>query len=485
MHLRRKIQILVLATLFLAFAVAGTIIVLAARNHLLDGIDDRITETAEALVNVGQELGPTGLADAVSDVGEAARRTEAMIILEGDESLALALPSGTRAAGDPLPDLDAWTVAGLQAEAGTPFTVDSADGSITYRAVGEPLGPGVVVVATPLTDVEDTLRSLVLLMVVVTTGVLIVVGLVTVVLSRRAVRPMNDMIAAADAIGAGNLAGRIPTTDDVPETRQLGEALNNMLHQLEESLAARESSDERLRQFVADASHELRTPLTSIRGYAELYLTGVATDDEAVGKAMQRIRSEAVRTGDLVNDLILLARVDQGRALASAPVDLSRIVDDSVTDLRAVQPDRPIEVDIRSGVVVDGDEPSLRQVVANVLDNARVHAGDSPMQVRLSTGDEAILLSVADEGPGMDPEQVESVFDRFWRAEDSRSRRRGGSGLGLSIVDSVVRSHGGTVTVRSEVGRGTTFEVRMPARENPSEQVGMTADDTGGGAAPC
>ncbi|TMK62137.1 MAG: HAMP domain-containing histidine kinase, partial [Actinobacteria bacterium] len=230
----------------------------------------------------------------------------------------------------------------------------------------------------------------------------------------------------------------------------------------------------RLRRFVADASHELRTPLTSIRGYAELFRRGADSRPEDLAKSMQRIEAEAARMGVLVDDLLLLARLDQGRPLEREPLDLARIVEDAVDSARAVEPDRPIDLEVRGPASVLGDAGRMRQTVDNLLDNARVHTpASSPVRVTVGPDGEAVLLTVADEGPGLPSEVVDRAFERFYRGDPSRSRSMGGAGLGLSIVAAIVEAHGGTVTVRSEEGAGATFEVRLPASGDPApEQEG-------------
>jgi two-component system OmpR family sensor kinase len=237
-----------------------------------------------------------------------------------------------------------------------------------------------------------------------------------------------------------------------------------MLVQIEAAFEERRASEDRLRRFVADASHELRTPLTSIRGYAELFRRGADSRPEDLAKSMQRIEAEAARMGVLVDDLLLLARLDQGRPLEREQVDLARIVEEAVASARAVEPDRPIDLKVAGPTSVAGDEGRLRQAVDNLLDNARVHTpASSRVRVMLGSDDTSgVLLTVADEGPGLPAELATRAFERFYRGDQSRSRLMGGAGLGLSIVAAIVEAHGGTVTVRSEEGDGATFEVRLP-----------------------
>jgi two-component system OmpR family sensor kinase len=235
-----------------------------------------------------------------------------------------------------------------------------------------------------------------------------------------------------------------------------------MLSEIERSFDERRESEERLRRFIADASHELRTPLTSIRGYAELWRQGGLRDDADLAEAMRRTEQEGARMGVLVDDMLLLARLDAGRPLALAPVDLATLAADAVADARAVEPDRPIDLDSPGPLIVRGDEGRLRQVLANVLTNARDHtAPATPVRVRLGVRDDYAFVEVEDDGPGLGAEP-QRVFERFYRADPARSRAHGGSGLGLSIVASVVDAHGGRVVAESSPSGGARVRVELP-----------------------
>ena len=236
-----------------------------------------------------------------------------------------------------------------------------------------------------------------------------------------------------------------------------------MLDRIDESFAAQRASEVRLRRFAADASHELRTPLTSIRGYAELYRRG-GDDEEQVARSMSRIEEEAARMGNLVEDLLTLTRLDEGRPLDVHPVDLAALADKAVEDARVVDPDRPLTLESEGPVVVEGDAHRLTQVLVNLLSNAQVHTpSGTPVTVRVhQAGPQLAVLEIEDHGSGLSPEQAAQVFDRFYRADPSRSRAQGGSGLGLAIVDAVVRAHGGTVSVTATPGGGATFRVELP-----------------------
>jgi two-component system OmpR family sensor kinase len=286
---------------------------------------------------------------------------------------------------------------------------------------------------------------------------------------RRSLRPVEGMIDTATAIASGDLSQRVDHRDDGSELGRLADALDEMLGQLEASFTERLAAQSRLEQFVADASHELRTPVTTIRGYAELYRDGGLTQAEQLDRAMRRIEQESARMGTLVEDLLLLARLDQQQPLELRPVDVGMLAEDAVTDARAVDPERPITLRAAPSAPVLGDELRLRQVVANLLTNARAHTPPrTPVHVTVEQVDGHVELTVADEGPGVAVEDRLRIFERFSRADRSRSRERGGAGLGLSIVEAVVATHRGAVRVedaRPEVapGGGARFVVELPA----------------------
>ena len=243
-----------------------------------------------------------------------------------------------------------------------------------------------------------------------------------------------------------------------------------MLAQIEQAFVERTASEARLRRFLADASHELRTPLTSIRGYSELFRRGAGARPEDLATSMRRIEEESARMGVLVDDLLLLARLDQGRPLERVPVDLARIAADAVDDARAVAPERQISLDSPASLTVEGDELRLREVAANLLSNAVEHTPPgSPIEVHLSEEERHAVVEVRDHGPGLSEEQRAAVFEPFYRSDTSRARERGGAGLGLAIVAAIVAAHGGEVRVSSEPGEGATFRVSLPLVTEPTE----------------
>jgi two-component system OmpR family sensor kinase len=347
------------------------------------------------------------------------------------------------------------------------YSVGSVDAG-TYRALATSLGPsnGTLTVAIPLGETQRTLDRLVLVEVLIGGIVLVLVALLAFWLVRVGLRPLEGIGETAGAIAAGDLTRRVEPADEHTEVGRLGLSLNAMLAQIEAAFEERRASESRLRRFVADASHELRTPLTSIRGYAELFRRGADTRPEDLEKSMARIEAEAERMGVLVDDLLLLARLVQGRPLEQEIVDLVAVTREAVEGAHAIEPARAIDVDTSDGPAeVMGDEGRLRQVIDNLLDNTRVHTpAATPVHVEVRRQAGQVILSVRDEGPGLSAEATTKVFERFYRGDQGRSRSTGGAGLGLSIAEAIVEAHGGTIEVSSPEEGGALFEVRLPAR---------------------
>jgi len=351
-------------------------------------------------------------------------------------------------------------------------TTDGSGAAVPYRVLAVPVvvgGPiaGVFLtaayVATPIVGLDETLGRLVAVDIAVTAAILVALGLLGYAVVRVGMRPLVEIEATAGAIAAGDLRRRVAREDDRTEIGRLGTSLNAMLATIEQAFADQRASEDRLRQFLADASHELRTPVTSIRGYAELFRRGAAERPEDLATAMRRIEDESIRMAGLVDDLLLLARLDQGRPLEREPVDVAIVAADVVADAEALAPEREIHLEVEGPLVVLGDEGRLHQVVANLVTNARRYTPErSPITVRASTRANRVVLEVVDQGGGIDPEHLPHLFERFYRADRSRARGSGGSGLGLAIVASIVEAHGGTVRVASEVGVGSTFTVELP-----------------------
>lgn len=462
-----------------AMLVMGVVSVVTLRDRLEDRLDDDLSVTEEYLP-VLQGMAASGAFDSLD--GLPLGTPYAFMFVDAAGDITEAIPLRNAEGSLPLPDLSGHDLADLRERAGDPFRVGSTGGGAGYRVVSVDLGAaGVVVQAASLEQIDATVRGQVKVVGGATILGLGLLGVALWYLIRRGLRPINDMIATAGAIGEGDLSRRVVCGENT-EADQLARALNAMLENLEGAFAERTAADRRLRRFVSDASHELRTPLASIRGYADLYLTGAATDDHAVAKAMTRISSESGRMGAIVDDLLLLARLDQGRAIDRQPVPIDRLVADAADDAKAVEPDRPVSVSVdgEGPFVVLGDEHKLRQAVGNLLANVRMHtSAGTPVIVGVVRQGEDIRLWVADQGTGMDADAASHVFDRFYRADPARSRAAGGTGLGLSIVASVVAAHGGSVAVDSAPGLGTTFTLLLPGAPSmePTEPTAAAAPD--------
>jgi two-component system OmpR family sensor kinase len=463
MTLRTRLLVVMVALLAIALVVSGAAVVGLTRASLLADLDHDLLTARPADVSPGGPQQP-----------DATGRRFALLLYDGDGEQVQALPSGFSSSPDPLPDValggDSAVPIGLVVE--RPAT----DGSLRYRVlavhaqIGVPPQPVTLVLAAPMRALEGTIGGLVrtlALVGLVVLGLLVVIGWL---LIRRNMRPLERMTATAESISAGDLSQRVGMPDDGSEVGKLGHAFDGMLDQIEASFAsqqqalrAKEASEQMLRQFVADASHELRTPLTTVRGYADLHRAGGLEQPADVAQAMDRIGSESRRMGALVDDLLLLARLDQGRPLREDPVDLSALVDDAVRDLRAVEPSRPVSADLVPDLTVTGDEDRLHQLVGNLLTNVRVHTPpDSPLEVSLVQVEGRAILHVTDHGPGIDPEHAQHIFDRFYRADTGRTRDRGGSGLGLAIAASIAAAHRGSLEHSVTPGGGATFTLTLP-----------------------
>ncbi|GAB0105115.1 HAMP domain-containing sensor histidine kinase [Nocardia sp. JMUB6875] len=341
---------------------------------------------------------------------------------------------------------------------------------------------GTAAIVMPLDGYYATARELRTIELIAGAGLLLVLAAVATWLVRLGLRPLSRIEHTAEAIAAGDLDRRVPDADPHTEVGRLGTAFNVMLERLSTTMRQLGESEARMRLFVADASHELRTPLTSIRGYAELYRMGGGTDPGQVAAMMRRIEDEAVRMGVLVDDLLLLARLDEQRPLDLAEVDLATVADEVVLDARVRQPERVVRLSLPDEPArVVGDEHRLRQVLTNLVGNALMHTpADTEIEVRIApgtvppdseavaaagvelrTGDPAVIVEVRDDGPGIPPEKAQHVFDRFYRVDESRSRA-GGSGLGLAIVAAVLTAHGARIQLLTAPGSDTVFRIVFP-----------------------
>jgi two-component system, OmpR family, sensor kinase len=488
--LRSRLVLVVGLLAALGLIVADVAGLLLIRSYLSDRIDDQLAGMSRPFASERVD-GPQPFP------GGAARGR--LLRLGADQVLYLYRPGGaldpnrSSAAESDRPPVAPFAQVMARAQAGGPYTVEAADASAHWRMLAVPVGDtgAVAVIGASLVEVEQTGDRLLLIDVAVTVLVLLLLGALAAFVVRLGLRPLTDMERLATDISAGNLSGRVADTDPHTEPGRLGLALNLMLSRIEAEVSARTASEQRLRQFVADASHELRTPLTSIRGFAELYRRGGAPPGEQLDETMSRIEGEAGRMGVLVEELLLLARLDRQRPPALRPVDLLEIAADTIRDAHARVPGRPVrlaglrdDTDTFEPATVLGDEHGLRQVATNLVSNALQHtparsvitvrvgrlatrpAGDPPVRsgpVTVAAGVPLAVLEVSDDGPGVPSAHAGRVFERLYRADSSRTRGRGGgSGLGLSIVAAIVHGHGGWVELDATEGGGATFRVLLP-----------------------
>ena len=353
---------------------------------------------------------------------------------------------------------------------GEPFTIYGDEGEPDIRAIARslPSGEGSVVISVALDSVEKTVAGLRGIFILISFIVLISIAIVARSLIKLTLKPLNQIEQTAAAIAEGDLSARLPEINSKTEVGRLTGSLNTMLSRIEESFVIRTESENKLRRFVADASHELRTPLTAIRGFAELHRQGAVVGEDKTKELISRIEKESIRMSSLVEDLLLLARLDQSRELSFDPVDINHLVQEAVASAKAAGP--AYEVSITSDgdeVFVLGDSMRIHQAIANLLANARTHTpAGTKIDVKISQNDLETRISVSDNGPGLSEEDQKRVFERFFRADPSRVRVGGeGSGLGLAIVDAVMKAHGGSVEVDSKVGEGATFTIIFPQKD--------------------
>src|SRR6266508_3800355 len=396
------------------------------------------------------------------------------------------------------PDLDLGGLDQLRrhAEDGRPYTVDGASSSWRAQVAQLPNGQGYFASVVSLREVEDTEDRLVLINIVVSAVALLLMAGAAASVVRIGLRPLTRMEATAEQIAAGDLSRRVADADPHTEAGRLGTALNAMLARIEEAVAHRAESERRMRRLLADAAHELRTPLTSVQGFAELYRRGGAPPGPALDEAMACIETDVRRMRRLVDDLLLLARLDEERPPERRPVDLLAVAAGAVRDAYLRLPNRFVRLaglDDRQAtfepVTVLGDEVRIGQVAANLVGNALQHTPeDATVVVRVGRRDGAVepvsptvvvgadlapdepvaAIEVCDTGPGMAVADAQRVFERLYRADSSRSRRHGGAGLGLSIVAAIVQAHGGRVELWTAPSAGARFRVLLPALPPPT-----------------
>jgi two-component system OmpR family sensor kinase len=519
--LRTKLITAVLVLVAIAVAAISVATTYMVRAYLIDQHDGDLLAQVSA-VNITTHL-PQGV-----DLGYASPTHSDIVVGLQQPGSQLSWEPGMTlpfmSTNDPLPRLPTssnWA----NGSKGVTLNLPAQSGEDTWRVMAESVnfnnvGTGtttqaILVVAVDLGNINALTTRLIVFDLAVGGAILVVLAAVGAAVVQANLRPLNDIELTASQIAKGHLNHRIPERDPRTEIGSLGHSLNAMLSQIETAFHAQEESEqaahrseERMRRFIADASHELRTPLTTIRGFAEYYrqrgglrkiqdqLSGTSPADstapngsagdgltpEDLDRIMRRLEAEASRMGLLVEDLLTLARLDQPRPLNLAPVDLLTLAADAVQDARMVAPGRPIDLSVAPGAafLVDGDESRLRQVIGNLVNNALTHTPpDTPVRVKIASGKldhgtPAVVLDVEDDGPGMERDQAQRVFERFYRADQARNRASGGTGLGLAIVSGLVAAHGGTVSVRTAPGEGADFQVRLPL--SPDARVGEPGD---------
>jgi two-component system OmpR family sensor kinase len=487
--LRVRLVAILVALALVALAVTAAVAVALLQGELVAKVDAQVTAVARGVTGDGPL---SGLGDPQDRENQLPSSQYAVVVLDSGLQVRIGRQLDDTT---PVPDVSGITPAVAAAHDGSPFTVRATRGDDQWRVVAVRVAtsrtgsPGTLIVGQSLRDVRDTVTRLAAVLLVVGLGVLTATGVLGAVAVRRAFRPLTEVEDVAQAIAGGDLSRRVPGGPPSTEVGRLSTALNAMLAQIEQAFAVREASEERMRRFVSDASHELRTPLATVRGYAELYRQGAVREPDDVSGAMRRIETEAARMGDLVEDLLTLARLDEQRSEKRAPVDLTVIAADVAQDARAIQPDRELRVVGLGGqlgpVTVLGHEGRLRQVVTNLVANALRHTPPGT-PVEVAVGRDTVdgghgRLEVRDHGPGIDPSQVRRVFERFYRSDSSRGRAGGGgSGLGLAIVAAIVAAHHGRVGVGTTPGGGATFVVSLPLMDRPAEEAeDVPAQDDG------
>jgi two-component system, OmpR family, sensor kinase len=465
LSLRARLLLAVAAVALVGLVIADIATYTALRSFLVDRVDESLTAAHGPLIR--SLFGPLDRTPGGDAGALASAAPGAYIELRAPDGSALVSQStrGEFATSRPrLPD----RVSGLGSNgngSSTFFTVDSAPGGNgEFRVRAERLADdSVLMVALPLNDVNSTLHRLLWTETLVTAAVLLgAVGL-GLWLVRVGLRPLRNIESTAANIAGGELSLRVPQADERTEVGRLGMALNTMLGRIEDAFSKQQASEERLRRFVADASHELRTPVSAVGAYAELFERGAQQRPADLARVLRGIRVETARMQALIEDLLLLTRLDEGRPLERQPVELVGLAGEAVEAAQTIGGEWPVSIEADEPVEVTGDRMQLREILDNLLANVQTHTppGTQTIVRVRREGDEAIL-EVADQGPGLNAEDAARVFERFYRADPSRARERGGTGLGLAVVAALIEAHGGRVELDTTPGTGATFRVRLP-----------------------
>lgn len=476
--LRAKITGVTVFILSLGLIVAGVGTQTFLRPQLLNALD---TELRQIQADPSIVLAPRSDTSALQcfDVRGASARfyvaildEDGGVVCDNEDIYALAHQGSADAT---LPDVSTPEAVESGDSRSNVFSLRSEDG-LEWRAVVTPIVSnnggeiaGGLLIASSTLYVNQTMARFALIFTAFGVAVLVLGAALTRILVTNTFAPLAEVERTALEIARGDFSKRIMVSNPNTEVGHLGESLNVMLDRIDHSFDERQKTIEQMRRFISDAGHELRTPLVSVRGYAEMYRHKWLTDEEQIDQAMERIEKEAIRMGVLVEDLLALARLDERRPLVMKPLSLNQLASDAALDTHAQDPDREVTViEDESAPLVSGDENKVRQVMTNIIGNAlRYSPEGSPIEIRVTsnaargTG----VFEIIDHGDGIPEQMREKIFDRFWRADTSRNRETGGSGLGLSIVQSIVHAHAGTVTVHETPGGGATFRVELPLAE--------------------
>jgi two-component system, OmpR family, sensor kinase len=472
LSLRARLLLAVAAVALVGLVLADIATYTALRSFLVDRVDESLSAAHRPLIRSlfgPLERGPGGDAGTL-----AAAAPGAYVELRAPDGVVLVSQSTRGEFTTSRPRLPE-RVSDLDATGDTPtfLTVDSAEGSEEFRVRAERLGDdSVLMVALPLDDVNSTLKRLLWIEIVVTAAVLLgAVGL-GLWLVRVGLRPLRNIESTAAKIAGGELSSRVEQADGRTEVGRLGVALNTMLERIEDAFAKQQEAERRLRRFVADASHELRTPVSAVGAYAELFERGAQQRPADLARVLRGVRVETSRMQALIEDLLLLTRLDEGRPLERRPVELVGLAGEAVEAAQTISADWPLSIEADEPVEVTGDRMRLREVLDNLLANVRTHTPPgTPTTVRVHSEADEAIIEVADEGPGLDAEDAARVFERFYRADPSRARDRGGTGLGLAVVAALVGAHGGRVALDTSRGDGATFRVRLPLAASVSVEA--------------
>jgi two-component system OmpR family sensor kinase len=456
--IRRKLLLWMLLVFLVVFGAIGITTTRAVRHELTARLDRTMIDAVQGAVTASAVLTP----EQSSAFAQQAPSETAWLVV-GEEGV-----RGGQSAQDeegvvPDADLSDHQLDDLLDHAGEPFTVSSADGSRQLRAVAAPFGDRqALVMVRSMSSIDETVSNLTRTFVLIAAAALLVSVVAVAIVGRLAVRPVEEMIDLAHAIGEGELSRRATPGDRSTEVGRLAEALNAMLERLERAFHDKDVSERQMREFLSDASHELRNPVTSVRAHAEMIRNPAFAQEDALAYA-SRIEAEAVRMGRLVDDLLLLARLDQGSELDASDVDVVALVADAVDGASVVDPSASITLEAPDlPITVRADAHRLRQAIDNLMTNARVHGGaDASVVVRVARVDDHAIVSVSDDGPGVDADELARLSDRFYRAECARRQGRPGRGLGLSLVWGVVAGHHGALALASD-DRGFVATVRLP-----------------------